>query len=406
VTSGRPLRGTGRLASGVLAATVLLGSLAHAGLPLHEFLILHSYGWPAEQVTGRLDARSAQRIAGAHYNTVMCTEAELELVAKAGLRCLLIGRSQGAPDWKGESVSTAVASRLASNPAVWGYYLMDEPDNSNARRGALFPQLAEKVTAFGAADPNHVAWINVSSATGRFLDDYMSVVRPGLLSFDLYRWWARESDWWRGLEAHRDAALRAGVPMIVWIESNTSEKRFNAHLPPPRDNATKLRWSVYTSLAYGSKGVQWFLGSVDDDISALNAELSAMGPTLVNLRSTHVFHTSGVPREGLQLPDSSWYSSNARDLLIGEFASRGEPDATYLLIANKSIDGDADPMLEFRGRNVVAVEEVSRTSTGRTPLPTEQQAGVTRVRLHLGAGDGRLIRVQARQAADPAHEQP
>jgi len=406
VKPGRPLRGNRRLASRALAAMALLGSLAHAGLPMRDFLILHSYGWPAEQVTGRLTARSAQRIAEAHYNTVMCAEPELELVAKAGLRCLLIGRSQGAPDWKGESVSTAVARRLARNPAVWGYYLMDEPDNSNARRGALFPQLGERVREFGTADPNHVAWINVSSATGRFLDDYMTVVRPELLSFDLYRWWARESDWWRGLEAHRDAALRAGVPMIVWIESNTSEKRFNAHLPPPRDNATKLRWSVYTSLAYGSKGVQWFLGSVAGDVSALNAELSAMGPTLVNLQSTHVFHTSGVPREGLRLPENSWYSSNTRDLLIGEFASRSEPDATYLLVANKSIGGDADPVLEIRGRNVLAVEEVSRASIGRTPLPTERQAGVTRVRLHLAAGDGRLIRVQARQAADPAHEQP
>jgi hypothetical protein len=327
---------------------------------------------------------------------VMCETSELELVAKAGLRCLAIARSQGAPDYIGEAVSPAIASTVASNPAVWGYYVTDEPDNKNWKRGTVFTQLAERVKEYRAADPNHLAWINMTSATGSFLADYMDVVKPDLLSWDLYRWWALESDWWRGLEAHRDAALKARVPMIMWIESNTSEKRHNAHLPPPEDNATKIRWSVYTSLAYGSKGVQWFTGSTNEDVAKLNAELSAMGPTLISLESTHVFHTSAVPREGQRLPESSWYFTDAQDLLIGEFVNPGEPNASYFLIANKSIDHDTDAAFEIRGREVSVVEEVNKKSVGRTGLPMERRAGATRVRLHLSAGDGRLIRVVAR----------
>jgi hypothetical protein len=362
---------------------------------MREFLILYSFGWPAEQVAGRLTDLSARRIAAAHYNTVMCATSELELVAKAGLRCLAIGWSQGPPDYIGEAVSPRIARTLAANPAIWGYYVMDEPDNKNRKRGATFEQLAERIRDYRAADPDHAAWINVTSATGSFLSTYMEVVRPDFLSFDLYRWWARESDWWRGLEAHRDAALRAGVPMIMWIESNSSEKRFNAHMPPPDDNAAKIRWSAYTSLAYGSKGVQWFTGSTDEDVSTLNGELSVLGPTLVNLESKRVFHTSEVPLEGRRLPESNWYFTDAPHLVIGEFANPREPNASYFLIANKSIEQDSEAVFEVR-RAVSVVEEINRKSGGRTVLPTERQAAATRTRLHLSAGDGRLIRVEMR----------
>jgi len=395
--TARQYRAIGRLAGHLLVVSLLSSSPAFANWQMREFLILFSFGFPAEQVAGRLTEISARGVAAAHYNTVMCAPRELELVAKAGLRCLVIGWSQGAPDYVGEAVSPAVARTLASNPAVWGYYVADEPDNKNWKRGSVFQQLAERVKAYRAADPNHVAWINMSAAQGSFLDEYMEVVKPDLLSYDEYRWWwGRDGDWFRALESHRDAALKARIPLLVWMESNTNEKSFNAHLPPPDDNATKIRWSVFTSLAYGAKGVQWFLGSTNEDVANLNAELSALGPTLVRLESQHVFHTSAVPREGQRLPESSWYFTDAEDLLIGEFASPGEPDASYLLIANKSIDHDVDAVFELRRREVSKVEEINKQSAGRTALPMQRQAGATRVPLHFAAGDGRLIRVEAR----------
>jgi hypothetical protein len=384
-----------RMAAHGLAISLLLCSPSFASWQIQEFLILYSYGWPAEQVPGRLTEFSAQRIAAAHYNTVMCSTPELSLVAKAGLRCLLIGWSQGPPDWIGESVSPVIAHKLAANPALWGYYVMDEPDNKNWKRGATFQQLAERINEYRVADPNHPSWINMNAATGSVLAEYMEVVKPDFLSYDMYRWWSQESYWWRGLEAHRDAALRAHVPLIVWIESNTSEKRANARLPPPDGNATKIRWSVYTSLAYGTKGIQWFLGTTDEDVANLNAELSVLGPTLVRLQSTNVFHTSEVPAEGRRLPDSSWYFTDAQELVIGEFVNPGEPNATYLMIANKSIEHAVDAVIEMRRRVVSYVEEVNKQSVGRKALSMERQAGMSRVRLHLSAGDGRLIRVEA-----------
>ena len=95
------LLGVGRTTWRALAVTLLLSSPSFAKWQQREFLILYSYGWPAEQVAGRLTEQSARRIADEHYNTVMCTPSELALVAKAGLSCLVIGWSQGAPDYIG-----------------------------------------------------------------------------------------------------------------------------------------------------------------------------------------------------------------------------------------------------------------------------------------------------------------
>jgi hypothetical protein len=382
----------GRLAAHGLMVWLLLTPQAFARWQLREFPILYASGWPAERVVDRLTVEGLRRIAAAHYNTVMCETPEIELVAKAGLRCLVIGRSHGAPDYVGAAVSPAIAHTMAGNPAVWGYFVTDEPENKNS----IFQRLAANIKEYRAADPTHVAWINVSPALGGYLHDYMEIVQPDLLSYDDYRWWAQESDWWRGLEAHRDAARGARVPMIMWVESNSSQKRFNAHLPPAEDNATKIRWSVYSSLAYGCKGIQWFTGSTAPDVAHVNAELTVLGPTLVGLESTHVFHTSAVPREGRRLPESSWYFTDAQDLLIGEFVDPDEPNASYFLIVNKSIVRDNDVVFEIRRRVVSAVEEINRTSAGRTALPLDRQAGTTRVRLHLPAGDGHLIRVASR----------
>ena len=134
--------GLARLAGHGLLASMLLSPPALARWQMPEFLILYSYGWPAEQVAGRLTELSARRIAAAHYNTVMCGISDLDVVAKVGLRCLLMGRSQGGPDWIDEAVSPAIARTLARSPTVWGYYLTDEPDNRNWRRGAVFQRLA------------------------------------------------------------------------------------------------------------------------------------------------------------------------------------------------------------------------------------------------------------------------
>ncbi len=296
----------------------------------------------AEEAGGQLTEESARRLAAEKYNAVTCGVADIGLVAKSGLRCLVMGWSQGPPNWIGESIPPEVAKTLANDPAVLGFFVTDEPDNKNTVRGTTFPQLRDRIAAYRAAAPNKLAWVNKLSGGGSTLTQYMETLQPDFLSYDWYRWWWGESGWWLNLEVHRAAALKYDVPMMVWIEQHTDEKLATARLPPPPGNAEKVRWSVYSSVAYGAKGIQWFIARPYQEIAALNAELTALGPTLIKLTSRNVFHTSDVPWEGRRLPLSSWYSTDAKNLLIGEFTRADEPNTSYLLIANKSIETATD----------------------------------------------------------------
>ena len=85
--------------------------------------------------------------------------------------------------------------------------------------------------------------------------------------------WEGDRGWFSRLELNREAALRAGIPLIIWIETvaNESDERYGI-APMPSDSPPKVRQSVYTSLAYGVKGIQWYHGSMlyERDSATLN----------------------------------------------------------------------------------------------------------------------------------------
>jgi hypothetical protein len=147
-------------------------------------------------------------------------------------------------------------------------------------------------------------------------------------------------------------------------------------------------------LAYGAKGIQWFLGSTDPSVVAINSELNFLGPTLVRLRSVNVFHTSDVPKEGLILPADHWYGTTAEDTLIGEFASDESSPVTYFVVANKSIDHVLDIPLKIRRGVIRSVAEVSKTSTARIATPFNTSGSIATINIELAPGDGRVFRIE------------
>jgi hypothetical protein len=100
-------------------------------------------------------------------------------------------------------------------------------------------------------------------------------------------------------------------------------------------NINEMRWNVYAYLAYGFKALSWFNlvcpGKSDDegecfresiiyrdgtirdrqlfaDFSKLNAEVHALGDTLMKLDTVHAYHTKdGIP--GVELLPKDWMIS-------------------------------------------------------------------------------------------------
>ncbi|MGC9316856.1 MAG: hypothetical protein ACP5KN_02325, partial [Armatimonadota bacterium] len=144
----------------------------------------------------------ARAVADAGFNTVMCPAEHLDLCDQHGLRVIV------------RDVTPEQARALRDHPAVWGWFVQDEPKEP--------PSVADRVCAFHEADPDHPAYVNLMA--WHDLDAYIGAVHPRVLSYDYYQWWWNPAHHFGRLEAHRRAALEAGIPLICWVEANADPR--------------------------------------------------------------------------------------------------------------------------------------------------------------------------------------
>ncbi len=294
------------------------------------------------------DHAKAAALQEAGFNVVDCEAGKLDIVANHGLQAMVHG-----------FLPTNQLQQLSSDRRVWGYHLADEPYPEDE-----FPRLAEQVRSIERLAPGHVPFINMLSTGGDFLRTYMQIVRPNLLSFDYYQWWWGSDRYFEKLEQFREAALLARVPLAACVEASANpavERGDSDYLP---DNLQKLRQSVYTTLAYGAKGIEWFsanlvfepnstrLSQTGRDVAALNKELQRLGPVLFPLRSIDVFHTAPLPAATRTAPKDYWIhllpEEGRSGLVQGMFQDDSGRD--YLWVVNR----------DYRDSQVVVVRLQSK----------------------------------------------
>ncbi len=363
----------------------LLAAPAGANWQMSEFMI-SVWGGPTD--TPKPDGHDApvELIKAANLQVVMCKLDQLEVCRANGLKALLFG------------ATPETARTLRDDEAVWGYFVKDEP-----RKPEEYPALAERIEAFRQADPSHPAYVNLGGSYRKTHPTFLDVVKPDLLSYDYYQWsWGPEKHFSR-LEEYRAAALAAGIPLLIWAHGNAGppEKReddYHYHAP---DNQQRMRHSVFTSLAYGAKGVQWFHGGhlwdgtklrpCGEDVAVINAELAHIGPEVVRLHSVDVFHTPPLPSDTRPLPDYYWVQPKGEDWVVGLF--RDPEDVDHLLLANRDHTRRRWAVLQFR-RPEVRVEKMDKQTGLWAGVPATQRNGATVVEFTIAAGDGELLRTR------------
>ena len=331
---------------------------------LPEFMI-STWGGPEVEDA---DAKAAGLVA-AGVNTIRWDLDDLETVRRHGLKAIVDGAEP--PD----------AVRLRDDDTVWGYHLVDEPETD------LFPDIARQVEAFRKADSNHPTYVNLFARAGDHATEFVDIVKPDFLSYDFYQWWYGDyQKWWEGargyfsrLEQHRSAALRAGIPLINWVEvvANKHDARYS-NVPVPSDSDPKVRQSLYTGLAYGLKGVQWFHGGLlyekgtaelnecGRHVAALNAELNRLGPILIGLESVDVFHTPPLPRGTRESPLQHWVLPEGGELVLGVFQDGDRHP--YLMVVNRRVDHGSHARLVFQ-RKIGGIERFNRADGTWEVLP-------------------------------------
>lgn len=334
----------------------------------------------------------------------------LDAVQAAGLKALVIEGSCHVGDAEANLDDAEIArrvealvARVKDHPAVYGYYLRDEP---SARP---FPGLGKWAAAFERAHPRCLPYINLfpnyaspaqlgTASYDEYLDQFVATVKPRFISYDHYALMddgGLRGGYFQNLESVRRVALANNLPFWNIVLSN-------AHFHYAEPSPGGLRFQAYTTLAYGARGISYFtyfaphvgnyrLAPIDqfghktptwDMLRSVNLQIQKLAPTYVTLKSVNVFHHPNVP-EGCQGLESSRHltSLDGGDLLAGEFEGPGgEP---YVLIVNKDLHRST--AFGFTPKVAGDISVISAYTGQPTGFGGEQ--------VWLAAGQGMLLRL-------------
>lgn len=375
--------------------------------------------WAGPAIT---DAAAKQMVEGG-FNVVWCTtEAELDVAQRHGLRAqfqspLVSPKSLDNPAERAKL--DALVDRVRKHPALYCYYVKDEPSTTDfAALGRIVAYLRER-------DPAHLAFINLFpiyasneqlgtkgdavAAYREHLRQYIDVVKPALMSYDNYQFMVGgdKSDYFINLAMVRQASLDAGLPFLNVVQSCSWDP--TVRIP----TGDEMRYLVYTTLAYGARGISYYVyccpghkGAIAlpdgtptpiyHALKSANREFVAIATELQPLTSLGAYHAGMTPPGTQPLAADAPFRFDppvpakpfenlkpVKGVLLGFFGSAGKP--THAVAVN--LDCTADCATTLVGPQKL---EVFDATTGKW-----SPAGGDRAELRLPPGGGRLVRIVA-----------
>ncbi len=297
----------------------------------------------------------------------------------------------------------------SQHQALFGYMLKDEPN------AAQFGQIAQVAAAFRKAAPNHCTCINLfpmyatdeqlgTKTYEEHLEQFLTTVDPDFLCYDHYPFMKHgpdHQDFCHNLELARAATLQHAKPLWIVILAAWKE-----HFRQP--TVGEMHWQVYSSLAYGVKGIFYFTywpitpdykaivdyegepGPLHEPIRQLNGEILQVGRTLLELESTAVYHTGeAIPQGCTRLPEGTRLSAPQDQPLILSFL-QGQGGRRYAMIVNHDTDHPADVELKL-SPEIQAISRIRETDGLAEPLTPHGQ----RVTISLRPGSGALLQLHS-----------
>jgi hypothetical protein len=377
-----------------------------------EFCVSFWYDPPADD---RM-AESYRQIAEANFNVVLGTHGahtveqirrQLELCERLGLKAIVRALDGKVTD-------------LPDSPACIGYLLDDEP------KARDFERLAGMVRAVREQRPGRLAFINLYPSHGNpkhwgvdsydaYVSGFLQATGIDVLSFDRYPVMNPGIDerdgYCENLDVIRGHAMQAGIPF--WNFFNIMP--YGRHYDPTE---AQVAWQIYTSLAYGARGVLYFCywtprggefprgGAIIaadgrptrhyDQVRRINARLRHLGPALMQLQSTAVVRIRPADPPGPLLAGTPLRDLSEGDYLVGCFR-RGDGRRAVLL--NNYRDAyTAWPTVVFDGE-AGRFQEVDQQTGGFIPV-RDDSPDMPGLQVSLDAGEGRLFVETVRAAGE------
>lgn len=322
-----------------------------------RFPILAWYSLLGEQVTAeryREMAGAGFNISFSHFHSADDVAAALKAARGTGVK-ILITCNELFTD------PEATVRRFRRDRMNAGYFLRDEPVCD------AFPELAAWAGRIRSADDSRMLYLNLlpNYVNPRDLhaDTYADYVRRfigevglGLVSFDNYPVTADgvRAQFWANLEDVAAESRRAGVPFWAFALST-------AHDPYPVATRASLRIQIFSNLAYGAQGIQYFTyttpgtqtwnfhnAPIDDAgrrtevydlVRGLNREVQALAWVFLGAEVVSVGHTGDEipvgtrPLESLPEPFGS-VTADGTGVLVSHLRNGGND---FLMIVNRDL---------------------------------------------------------------------
>jgi len=299
---------------------------------------------------------------------------QVEVCRAAGMRAIVSDGRSCDYDWnainmaKAERNIRSLVAEVKDNPAVFGYYIKDEPDASMfpglAKIAGLIKRYAPGTWPYINLLPTYASRTQLGSATyAGHLDRFVRICRPPIISYDNYFFMrdpAQQVQFWQNLELVSAAALRHRIPFWNIVLSV-------AHFEYREPSAADIRLQVFASLAYGARGISYFtylapnvgnyrVAPVDQFgvetptwqyLQHVNRQVHALAPVLLQLQSTAVYHIGDIP-PGSQGPgEASLIRDDGRgNLVVGEMRRRNRD--RYMFVVNKDMSNSFHMALRYR----------------------------------------------------------
>ncbi len=344
------------------------------------------------------DANFTMVLGGFGAKTPETVETQIELCEKYNLKAI-VSRA-GLP-----------ANQLPESPVVWGYTICDEPSAKD------FPNLRKTTQEIRAARPGRLCYINLfpnyankkmlgTKTYDEHIKRFVDEVGVHVLSMDHYPVMKPGVDNRQGyldnMATMRKYSLMKGIPH--WNFFNVMP--FGSHSDPTE---AQIKWQIYTSLAYGSKGVLYFCywtprgrefpkgGAIItadgrktrhyEQAKRVNSDIKKLGPTLMSLTSIGIYRVSLDKNPDDVLKDTPITSLTQGDYLVGLFKHADGRRA--VLLNNYSITYTAWPTVAFS----VPVEQVREVckKTGKEIAVVDDSPAMKGLQISLDSGEGRLF---------------
>lgn len=272
------------------------------------------------------------------YDNLATTLQVLDEAQKAGVKIIA-----SCPELKTNVEATVKA--MMDKPALHSYYIGDEPEVSELKG------LGAWVSQIKAIDNRHPSYVNLypnwawggTSIYAKNVQECLNLIPVSYISFDHYPIVSIDGaptiirpEWYSNLEDISSAARAKGIPFWAFalaLSHNLDSRHFY-----PIPTLAELRLQVFSNLAYGAQGIQYFTywGIFHDTPTIVYDRVKTVNQDIRNLSS--VFHKSSVI--------SVWHTG--KQLPLGTHPVSGLPSQIKSLSTS---DGGAVVSLLEKGEN-------------------------------------------------------